>query len=132
MALEESLDELRKTSLSDAEWSELVALVGPDPEALGSEVAGHLHDCLETGRAVDRDIARVEQLKSGPVPVPRDEKIEQDLLIFQAKSGVARALYGTLWALDTSESLPEEVRTLVQGLRREFDERRSRLQELAA
>ena len=135
LALEESLNKLSRTSLSDAEWSELVALVGPKPDALESEAIDHLIDCLELLSEVDRNNVRVEELKSGPAPLRDTEKVELDLRIFQGRSWVTRALHGPLRSLEKPaqlNALPPEVQSLVQGLHKEFDDRRSRLGELAA
>ena len=135
LALEESLNKLSRTSLSDAEWSELVALVGPKPDALGSEAIHHLTNCLELGTEVDRNNVRVEELKSGPAPLQDPEKTELDLRIIQSQSWVTRALHEPLQSLEKLAqlgALPREVQTLVQGLHQEFEDRRSRLRELAA
>ncbi len=133
LALEESLNKLSRTSLSDAEWSELVALVGPNPYALGPEASGHLLNCLELGTQFDQAIARVEELKSGPAPLQSIDEFELNSRIDQSRNLAERALNQPLRALETPEqmdALPGEVRILVQGLHQEFDARISRLAHL--
>ena len=133
MFLEEALDKFKRTSLSDSEWSELVALVGPNPYALGPEASGHLLNCLELGTQFGQAIARAEELKSGPAPLQRIDEIELNSRIDQSRNLAEKALNQPLRALETPEqmdALPGEVRILVQGLHQEFDARISRLAEL--
>ena len=130
MALEQSLDKLKRTSLSDGELSELVALVGPIPDALGPEASGHLLNCLELGAQFDQAIARVEELKSGPSPVQSTDEIELNSRIDQCRILAQKALNRPLRALESLaqiNALPQEVQSLVQGLHQEFDARSSRL-----